>query len=98
MNGIEYLVESHPSARAPDNCRRKPRRADIKIANELLRFHLKANAPGGSIIGIRATKKTTVIGVVFHINLQQCTFPLNNFLKLISDLSVFGCPPLRKKW
>lgn len=67
------------------------------MANELLRFHLKANAPGGSINGIRATKKKTVIGVVFHINLQPCTFPLNNFLKLISHLKCVWLPPIKEK-
>jgi cell shape-determining protein MreC len=61
---------SYPNAKAPDHCKRKPRRADIKIADELFTSHLKDRTPGGSIQGINAPRKKIVIGVVFHINLQ----------------------------
>jgi hypothetical protein len=63
-------LEAHPSAKAPDHCRRKPRRAVRKIADELYRSHLNDNSPGGSKHGIKATRKKIVTGVVFHINLQ----------------------------
>lgn len=85
-------MESHPSAKAPDHCRRKPRRADMKMADELLRFHLYNNTPGGSKQGIRASKKKTVTGVVFHINLQSeivlylCTHELHTVI-LIDSLA-----------
>lgn len=62
---------SHPSARAPDHCRRKPRAADIRMVAVLLGSHLNDSTPGGSSHGIRASKKKTVIGVVFHINLHS---------------------------
>lgn len=62
---------SHPRAKAPDHCRKKPRAADIRIALVLLRSHLNDSTPGGSSHGIRASKKKIVIGVVFHINLQS---------------------------
>lgn len=64
----------YPSAKAPDHWRRKPRRADMKMADELLIFHLNNNTPGGSNHGINANKKKTVTGVVFHINLHQKLF------------------------
>lgn len=64
-------METNPSANAPDHCKRKPRSADIRTADELLRFHTKENPPGGSSHGIRASKKKIVTGVVFHINLYS---------------------------
>jgi len=60
---------THPSAKAPESCKRKPSAADTTIAVELLKSQLKDNTPGGSNHGIRASKKNTVTGVVFHINL-----------------------------
>lgn len=62
---------THPNAKAPDHCKRKPRRADTIMAVELFTSHLKDRTPGGSIQGIKAPRKKTVIGVVFHINLQS---------------------------
>ena len=64
-------IGSHPSAKAPDHCSKKPRAADIRIAVELLRSHLNDRIPGGSNHGIRASKKKIVTGVVFHINLHS---------------------------
>lgn len=61
---------SHPSAKAPDHCRRKPRKADMKIKVAFWAFHLNNKAPGGSNHGMRASKKNIVTGVVFHINLH----------------------------
>ena len=64
---------SHPRAKAPDHWRRNPRRADTRMAVELLKFQLKDNTPGGSNHGLRANKKKIVTGVVFHINLYNHT-------------------------
>ena len=63
------MLETHPRAKAPDHWSRKPRAADIKIADVLQKFQLNDRAPGGSSQGIKATKKRRVIGVVFHIKL-----------------------------
>jgi len=73
-NGVGRGMQSHPNANAPDHCKRKPRRADTKTAVELFTSHLKDRTPGGSIHGINAPRKKTVIGVVFHINLQSQKF------------------------
>ena len=59
----------YPSARAPDHCKRNPSKADIIIADMFVGSHLKDNTPGGSNHGMSVTKKKTVTGVVFHINL-----------------------------
>lgn len=67
----KWELESHPSAKAPDHCRRKPSKADIRMVLALLTSHTKDNAPGGSNHGIKASKKKIVTGVVFHINLQS---------------------------
>jgi len=69
-NGVGREMQSHPNAKAPDHCKRKPRRADTKTAVELFTSHLKDSTPGGSIHGINAPRKKIVTGVVFHINLQ----------------------------
>lgn len=37
----------------------------------LVRFQSKERTPGGSKIGIKETRKSIVIGVVFHINLKD---------------------------
>lgn len=60
---------SYPRAKAPDHWSRNPRTADMKIADELVEFHRNERAPGGSSQGINPTRKKSVIGVVFHINL-----------------------------
>lgn len=62
---------THPSAKAPDHCSKKPRKADIRIAKVLLKFQLKERTPGGSKHGIKEPRKSKVIGVVFHINLKN---------------------------
>lgn len=62
---------THPSAKAPDHWRRKPRTADIRMALELLRSHWNSRTPGGSNHGIRASKKNIVTGVVLHISLHS---------------------------
>ncbi len=64
-------IGSHPSAKAPDHCKRKPRIADIRTAEELVRSQLNDRTPGGSNHGIRASKKKIVTGVVLHINLHS---------------------------
>ena len=66
----KYELVSHPSAKAPDHCRRKPSKADMRMALVLFTSQTKDNAPGGSNHGIKANKKEIVIGVVFHINLH----------------------------
>lgn len=72
LNKGKVKIEStHPKARAPDHCNRKPSRADMRTAVELFRSHLNNSTPGGSNHGIKATKKKIVIGVVFHINLHS---------------------------
>lgn len=72
LGRVKYSVnQNYPSARAPDHCSKNPKMAEIKIAEVLFRFQLNARIPGGSSRGIKAMKKNTVIGVVFHINLYQ---------------------------
>lgn len=61
----------YPRANAPDHCRRKPKRAEIKIALEFRKSQLKDSTPGGSSNGISGSRKKIVIGVVFHINLRS---------------------------
>lgn len=65
------VSETYPKASAPDHCKRKPSKAELRIAEELFRSHLNNKTPGGSSHGINANKKKIVIGVVFHINLQH---------------------------
>lgn len=78
VSGKKGRKQTHPSAKAPDHWRRKPRTADVRIAVELPKSHLKSRTPGGSNQGIRASKKNIVTGVVFHISLQfhirNCNF------------------------
>ena len=87
------IQSTHPKARAPDHCKRKPSRADMRTAVELFRSHLNKSTPGGSNHGIKATKKKIVIGVVFHISLHsEIVFSINHMIylserrKLLYDL------------
>lgn len=66
--------KTNPRASAPDHWRRKPRRAETRIAEELAKSHSNSKTPGGSSHGMRANKKKIVNGVVFHINLQSTNF------------------------
>ena len=75
---LEEKRRTHPRAKAPDHCRRKPSSADIIMAEVLLTFQLKDNTPGGSNQGIKGTRKKIVTGVVLHINLQMRNFMSTN--------------------
>jgi hypothetical protein len=67
---------SHPSAKAPDHCRRKPNKAEMIIAQLFLKFQSNNSKPGGSSRGINASKKNMVTGVVFHISLVKLKQPV----------------------
>lgn len=76
---VSFISSTYPRASAPDHWRRKPRRADIRTADALLKSHLKDKTPGGSSHGIRGSRKKMVIGVVFHINLHEKSIQSRNY-------------------
>lgn len=76
-------LEAYPSAKAPDHWRRKPSKADTRIADVLFTSHLKDNTPGGSSHGIKPNKNKIVTGVVFHINLLKYTARVRIWSRLL---------------
>lgn len=78
MINVVWMVSctkyTYPSAKAPDHWSKKPRKADMTIADVLMKFQLKERTPGGSNQGINVTRKNNVIGVVFHISLFDNSF------------------------
>ena len=96
MEDLRIVASSHPSAKAPDHCKRKPRAADVKTAEELWRFHLKDETPGGSNHGNNANKKKIVTGVVFHISLHtQC---IHIYILIVFFLHLFRIMIVISKW